>query len=248
MPTAVIADRAFTNQMFISFNTQEGIASITPERRLPGGRPWPELRDGDGRFDEHAPRCRYCGGPAAPYRGPGEGFALTGTGDPRISYRCHIAWTAECRSKLQSISCKREYRALLPIGRREKLFHDLMASHNHFEGVFDSWRDRYAVSGTSNATRSKRRLSIPAQRLRAAAALLAEWFRICVRMGYVANHSRRNPHHPVERDTGARHLIALRGYRDRNSLNLPTGPAAQALGLAPVPAAAARAQPNAPPP
>ena len=42
-----------------------------------------------------------------------------------------------------------------------------------------------------------------AQELRAAAALLAEWFRICVRMGYVGNHARRNPHQPVERDKGS---------------------------------------------
>ena len=249
VPTAVVADRAFTNKTFIGFNTLNGVASVTPERGLPGGRPWSDLRDADGRFDEHTPRCRYCGGPAAPYRGPGEGFALTGTGDPRLAYRCHIGWTAECRTKLQSVSCTREFRALLPIGRREKLFHDLMASHSHFEGVFDAWRDRYAVSGTSNATRSKRRVSIPAQRLRAAAALLAEWFRICLRMGYVGNHARRNPHHPVERDNGRRGLIALRGYRDRKGLNLPIGPAAQALALAPVPAAAAgQPPPNAPPP
>ena len=249
IPTAVIADRAFTNKSFIGFNTQQGVASITPERALPGGRSWADLRDDDGRFDEHAPRCRYCGGPAAPYRGPGEGFALTGTGDPRLTYRCHIGWTVECRTKLQSISCKREYRALLPISRREKLFHDLMASHSHFEGVFDSWRDRYAVSGTSNATRSKRRTSLPAQRLRAAAALLAEWFRICLRMGYVGNHARRNPHQPAQRENGARGLIALRAYRDRNNLSLPIGPASQALRLAPVPPAAAkRARPNAPPP
>ncbi|HEV7808229.1 MAG TPA: hypothetical protein VGO80_20645 [Solirubrobacteraceae bacterium] len=247
IPTAVVADKAFTNRTFIAFNTNEGVASITPTRRVPGNRHWSSIRDPDGRYDEHGPRCQRCGGPAAPYRGVGEGFALTGTGDPRISYRCAIGWTTECQNKLQSISCRREPRALLPIGRNEKLFHDLMASHNHFEGVFDSWRDRYAVSGNSNATRSKRTVSIPAQRLRAAAALLSEWFRIGLRMGYVGNHTRRNPYHPVERDNGGPGYAAQRRYRARNGLALPIGPAATSLGLAPVPAAAARA-PNAPPP
>jgi hypothetical protein len=242
VPTAVIADRAFTNKTFIGFNTNEGVASITPTRALPGGGLWSDLRDDDGRLDEHGPRCKFCGGPSAPARGAGEGFALTGAGDPRLSYRCHIGWTEECRTKLQSISCRREVRALLPIGRRERLFHDLLASHNHFEGAFDSWLDRYAVSSTSNATRSKRRLSIQAQRLRAAAALLAEWFRICLRMGYISNHTRRNPHQPVERDAGAHALIKLRQYRDRENLNLPIGPAAATLGLPPA------AAPNAPPP
>jgi hypothetical protein len=240
--TGVVADRAFTNKTFIAFNTHEGIASITPERTLPGGRAWETLRDVDGRWDEHGPRCRYCGGPAAPARGAGEGFAITGAGDPRLSYRCHIGWTTDCQTKLQTISCKREYRALLPIARTERVFHDLLASHGHFEGVFDSWRDRYGVSGTSNATRSKRRGSIAAQRLRGAAALLAEWFRICLRMGYVGNHAKRNRNQPERRTAGARRLIKVREYRDRHGLHLPVGPRAQALGLT------TAGTPNAPPP
>jgi hypothetical protein len=227
--TAVIADKAFTNRTFIGFNTEEGVASITPERDLPGGKPWSDLRDSDGRFDEHSPRCQYCGGPSAPASGPGEGFALTGSGDPRIAYRCALGWHEECRTKMQTISCRREYRALLPISRRERLFHDLMASHSHFEGVFDSWRDRYAVSGTSNATRSKRRLSIQAQRLRGAAALLAEWFRICVRMGYIGNHSRLNGHTPVKRTRGNKLMAKLIEYRRLEVLDLPVGPMAAKL-------------------
>lgn len=247
IPTAVIADKAFTNRTFIGFNTNEGVASITPTRRQPGGGVWASIRDPDGRYDEHGPRCQHCGGPAAPYRGAGEGFALTGTGDPRISFRCALGrWTPDCR-KLQSISCRREPRALLPIGRNEKLFHDLMASHDHFEGVFDSWRDRYSVAGNSNATRSKRTVSIPAQRLRAAAALLAEWFRICLRMNYVGNHPRLNPRQPKPRDKGGSRYAAQRRYREREGLDLPIGPAWVALALTHPPAAAARA-PNAPPP
>ena len=58
--------------------------------------------------------------------------------------------------------------------------------------MFDSWRDCYAVAGTTQATRSKRRGHRAAQELRAAAALLAEWFRICVRHGYIGQHPRRN--------------------------------------------------------
>lgn len=61
----VVADRGFTNRTFIGFNTEHGVATITPERKLPGGKPWSDLRDPDGRWDEHAPRCKYCGGPAA---------------------------------------------------------------------------------------------------------------------------------------------------------------------------------------
>ncbi|MGH2831343.1 MAG: hypothetical protein ACRDK2_01085, partial [Solirubrobacteraceae bacterium] len=72
--------------------------------------------------------------------------------DPRLTYRCALAWTTHYQTKLQTISCKREYRALLPIGRRERLFDDPLQAHYHLEGIFDCWRDRYAVSGTSNTT------------------------------------------------------------------------------------------------
>lgn len=239
--TGVVADRAFTNKTFIAHNTHEGVASITPERSLPGGRAWRELRDPQGRWDEHGPRCKYCGGPSAPARGPGEGFAITGAGDPRISFRCALGWTQDCQTKLQTISCQREYRALLPIGRRERIFHDMLKAHSHFEGVFDSWRDRYAVSGTSNATRTKRRASIPAQKLRAAAALLAEWFRICLRMGYIGNLARHNPNQPCARNGGARGVIRIRAYRQEEGLELPIGPAALSLNLPPT------AHGNAPP-
>ncbi len=241
---AVIADKAFTNATFIGHNTSEGVASVTPERKLPGGKPWSDLRDDNGRWDEHGPRCKHCGGPSAPATGPGEGFSLTGAGDPRLAYRCALGWHPECRTKMQTISCKHEYRALLPIGRRERLFHDLMASHSHFEGVFDSWRDRYAVSGTSNATRSKRRTSLPAQRLRGAAALLAEWFRICLRMGYIGNHSRLNGYKPVKRTRGYKLMAKLIGYRREQSLDLPIGPMAAKLPFR----KALSGGPNAPPP
>jgi hypothetical protein len=245
---AVIADKAFTNRTFIGHNTENGVATITPERGLPGGKVWKDLRDPDGRFDEHGPRCQYCGGPAAPPSGPGEGFALTGSGDPRIAYRCAIGWLPECRAKMQTISTRREYRALLPIGRRERLFYDLLASHSHFEGVFDSWRDRYAVSGTSNATRSKRRLSIKAQRLRAAAALLAEWFRICLRQGYIGNHAKLNTTKPVKRTRGAKLLVKLTAYRRKHGLDLPIGPMAATLPFRTAPAAAPPDPPGPPPP
>lgn len=227
--TGVVADRAFTNNTFVEHNTAHGVASITPERKLAGNRPWSDLRDADGGWDEHGPRCRYCGGPAAPFVGPGEGFVLTAV-DARLRYRCHIGWTEECRTKLQTVSCFKQPLALLPIGRQERVFHDLLAAHQSFEGVFDAWRDRYAVAGNSVASRSKRRYAVTAQKLRAAAALLAEWFRICLRQGYLAGHPTRNTAQPQPRLAGARALVKLRAYREEQGLILPIGPKAQNLG------------------
>lgn len=237
--TAVVADRAFTNQTFIAYNTHRGIASVTPERKLPGGREFAGLRDPEGLWDEHGPRCRYCGGPSAPYRGAGEGFAINGAGDPRLSYRCNLGFRPECRNSLQTISCTREYRSLLPIGRRERIFHDLLSAHSNKEAVFDSWRDRYAVSGNANANRSKRRGSIAAQELRGAAALLAEWFRICVRHGYIGNHDRLNTNQPEVRTGGERRFMRMRRYRQQHGLDLPMGPRADELNLQFPPAAPA---------
>lgn len=240
--TGYVADRAFMNQTFIDHNTNRGIASITPERKLPGGKPFESIRS--ERWDEHGPRCKHCGGPSAPPSGPGEGFVLTGTGDPRIRFRCAIGWTGDCK-KIQAISCRKETRALLPIARTEMVFHDLLHSHSTFEGVFDAWRDRYAVSGTSQATRSKRRYSIAAQKLRAAAALLAEWFRICLRQGYVGAKTTKtkNTRDAIERNGGAKGLIKVRTHRAEHGLELPYGPVA---GL-PVPPLTPKPPPKPPP-
>ncbi len=235
-PFGVVADRGFANRTFIRHSTLEDVATITPERKG-----WNLMRS--DRWDEHGPRCKFCDAPAAPPRGPGEGFAITGTGDPRIRYRCSLGWTQQCRTTMQTISCLKEPRALLPISRNERVFHDVLANHQVFEGVFDAWRDRYAVSGTSTATRSKHRYSIRAQKLRAAAALVVEWFRICLRQGYIGNLT-VNPHEPELRTAGARSLIRHRAYREQHMLHLPRDAVTERLGLPTAPGA----PPPAPPP
>jgi hypothetical protein len=106
---------------------------------------------------------------------------------------------------------------------------------------FDAWRDRYAVSGNSTATRAKRRNAIAAQRLRADAALLAEWFRICLRHGYIGNLPRTNSHEPKPRENGAEGLRRVMNYRLARNLELPMGPAAANIAYRPA------SSPNAPP-
>lgn len=82
----------------------------------------------------------------------------------------------------------------------------------------------YAVSGTSQATRSKRRLNMRAQKLRAAAALLAEWFRICVRQSYLGSHPTRNTNEPVMRDGGAKPSSSSATTEASTSSTCPTDP------------------------
>ncbi|MGH2714194.1 MAG: hypothetical protein ACRDM7_09990 [Thermoleophilaceae bacterium] len=229
-PVSVIADRAWNNASFIGFNTHENVASITPERKLPGGKDITHLRG--EHWDEHGPRCKHCGGPAIPVHmgGKNVGFVVTKTGDPRIRYRCGLQWFPEC-AKAQTISCRKEVRALLPISRRDPRFHGLNATHKTYESIFDSWRDRYAVSGTHHAKRSKRRDSIAAQRLRAASALLAEWFRICMRQGYLGQHTNPNTQPPEVSDDDGGGLDKVEQHRHKHLLELPMGRVAYDRGI-----------------
>ncbi len=102
------------------------------------------------------------------------------------------------------------------MSRLDARYHALMRSHRTAESVFDNWRDRYVVAGTSQATRSKRRSHQSAQRLRAAAALLAEWFRICLRHGYIGQHARLNAKRPL-RPTTPNHARKRPAARQRAS-------------------------------
>lgn len=181
-------------------------------------------------YDEHGVvRCKHCGGPTVPDQRTAP-FAIQ-AGDPRLRMRCLLRHTPACDTSIQTISCSKHWRLLTPMSRLDARYHDLMRSHKTAEAVFDNWRDRYAVAGTTQATRSKRRNHQPAQELRAAAALLAEWFRICLRHGYITGHNRRNRNEPRERDEGDFAARQLRTYRRENLLDLPYGTAAEGLGI-----------------
>ena len=121
---------------------------------------------------------------------------------------------------------------LLPLRRDSERYQTLLGAHdNAMESVFDHWRDRYGVAGNSNANRPKRQQSLPCQHLRACAGLLLEWFRICLRQGWLASPARRNANHPRPRRVPELALRKIAAERRRRCLNLPYGPAAEALGL-----------------
>lgn len=227
-PESYTFDAAFANTSIYKHNTTQGIATITPGRRLPGGKSMQTARCDE--YDEHGVvRCKYCGGPTVPSE-TASSFAIQ-AGDPRLRVRCLLRHTDECTSKIQTISCSKHWRLLAPMSRLDTRFHDLLRAHKTTESVFDSWRDRYAVAGTTQSVRSKRRGHRAAQELRASVALLAEWYRICLRHGYIGNHARRNQNQPRQRDEGDFAVRQLRDYRRENLLDLPYGSAARALGL-----------------
>lgn len=135
----------------------------------------------------------------------------------------------ECK-RTQSIACSEDWHLLLPLSRLTPLYHTIRKSHDHSERIFRHWRDRYGVAGKNADTRLKRP-GVPCQELRTSAALVVEWFRICVRHGWLGSARRSEPGElvPVDGDSRWRRLLIARKKR---GLNLPYGPAAVKLGLA----------------
>jgi hypothetical protein len=229
-PVSVTLDKGPLTKAVFEHNTRRGVATIGPDRKPNRGMTIADIETHE--YDRFGPRCKHCGGPVRVFGhgagGTGLGFRISGTGDPRIHFRCQDPLTPNCK-RVQSMSCSREWRLLLPIPRHSDVYQTLLAAHKNREGVFDAWRDRYGVAGNSHASRPKRLQSMPCQRLRAAAALILEWFRICLRQGWISAHVKRNPNQPKPH----RHPeIELRRIAaERRRLALPYGPAAEAIGI-----------------
>lgn len=104
---------------------------------------------------------------------------------------------------------------------------ELRHSLGSFEAQHDYWRDRYRVGADTLANRPKA-VGIGWHRLRALAACLVEWLRICHREGWLGS-PRRNDRTPVRRGQ----LIGMHNARDlvRNGLMAAYGAKAAALGL-----------------
>ena len=226
-PIAMTGDRAQSIKSVFEFNTTRGIASAIPWRQ-----PREDIERSDMRrdaYDEYGiPRCRYCGGPSQ-LESAGLGFYLDGRDKPRLRFRCLLRHTPEC-DKAQSISCSGEWRLLIPISRVTPYYQALRKSHQNCESVFRRWRDRYGVAGKNADARLKRR-GIPFQQLRASAALAIEWFRICLRYGWLGSARRREygEFRTTEPSEGVSAILTL---RKKHGLGLPYGPAAVKLGLA----------------
>jgi hypothetical protein len=92
------------------------------------------------------------------------------------------------------------------------------------------WRDRYSSAGKSVESRLKRR-GIGAQQLRSDAALVIEWFRLCLRHGWLGSARRREPGE-LRMTSGIERLKRTLEARKKRRLNRPYGRAAIKLGLA----------------
>jgi len=229
-PQAITADRGYSFERAFEVCTRREITAAFAFR-VPH---WSVEREDIccEAFDEHGvPRCKFCGGPGS------QEAARCGmqypNGKPRLHFRCISGETPDCITVRQSIdpaAHKYGWRALLPLSRLGERYHALRAAHQHFEATWGFQRERYGRIGDNEAGKLQR-LGLGAQRLRAAAARFLEWFRICLRHGWIGDYARRNDRDPISRRGDRRLKTMLRKRRDRG-LNLPYGKAAHALGLA----------------
>lgn len=226
-PIAMTGDKGQSTKAVYEFNTTRAIITVIPLRQ-----PQEKIERIDMRrdaFDEYGnPRCRYCGGPSQ-LESAGLGFYFDARGNPRLRFRCLLRHVRECE-RTQSIACSEEWRLLIPISRVTPYYHALRKSHETFERIFRHWRDRYGVAGKNPDTRLKRP-GLPFQQLRASAALAIEWFRICLRYGWLGT-ARRRDFGELRITTSPRGVNAILKLRKKLGLGLPYGPAAIKLGLA----------------
>lgn len=224
-------DRGYAHKSVFEHNTRRGVGSVFLWRK-PRYDIQREQFDTE-KFDRHGiPRCNHCGGPGYT-RGEGLGLAFT-DGQPRIRFICQIGYTSECKDKVQSVNCSHEWRLLVPIDRLTETYHALRRSHNNYERIFRHGRERYEYAGNELCIRPKLRRCVPAQNLRGAATLLLDWFRVCLRHGWLGNHKNRSTEQPVRRnDKGA--IERLRQTRQKLGLNRSYGVMAVFAGAAEVP-------------
>lgn len=94
--------------------------------------------------------------------------------------------------------------------------------HNNLERVWGHYRERYAFAGKNQTSRLKR-LGVSPQRLRANAALLIDWFRVCLRHGWLGDWPTQNPHGPMPVSAPPKDLKKLADIRRFRGLDVPYG-------------------------
>lgn len=180
-PYIVTVDRGFGLRAFYEFNIRRGVAVVGGRRKRPGKTATTDWRC--DIFDEHGiPRCPGCGGPGDADR-PGMGLVFTTSGAAKLRFRCVAPYDAHCNG-VHSIHCDEEYVMLLALSRLRELYWSARVSHHNLERLFIHGRERQGVAGKDVAGRLYQ-LGIPPQLTRAAAANLLNWFRLCLRHGWL---------------------------------------------------------------
>ena len=107
---------------------------------------------------------------------------------PRIWYRCTLFQTAACRRD-QSITCAQDFTRLRPLWETHEAYAILTEAHSEYERIHDLNRDRYRIGPDCFRLRPKR-IGAGWQQLRASAAVVIEWLRVCFRQGWLGSRGR----------------------------------------------------------
>jgi len=178
------------------------------------------------RSESMIPRCRHCGGPGD-IESAGLGF-YKARGNPRLRFRCMLRNTPGCDS-IQSISCSKEWRLVVPMSRHSKTYHSLRKCGKTSERIFRHWA-RPLFSRRQQHRQPPKRPGLAWQNLRSSAALLLEWFRLSLRRGWLGSHRNQNLEPAYEIKPGDSYDATI-NTRRKYELDLPYGEAAFKCGL-----------------
>lgn len=187
-PETAIGDKGLSIESAFRKCTTNGTAPVFPWR--PSGGDF-KRHDKDTHDRHGVPRCKHCGAPTDFVRfDAGDQSRPEGRRNPRLWVNCMAGATPAC-ARTQTISCKNDYRLLVPLWRTDPLYHELKESHSSYEAQHDWWRDRYKVAADDLGVRPKIR-DIGWHRLRANVAAFVDWLRICFRQGWLGNPKRND--------------------------------------------------------
>lgn len=237
LPETMSGDRGLGVTKVYRRCTLRGVAPIFPFRAYGSVKNAGQLRSPD--LDEHVPRCLHCGAPGT-IIGARLGMQRKVSGALVLRYRCDDPHAPNCLTEIQRLNMptgsikgspaeNRIWRLAFPLSPLTERYHALSTTGFSFERTFHHQRLRYRTLG-NDLTGKIKRFGLGAHRLRCAIARFVEWFRICLRNGWLGDHPKVNTH-PVLFRRGEQGLKKVLTERRRQGVNLPYGPAAHALGI-----------------
>lgn len=224
-PEAVVVDRGHNVSEVRRACLELGVGFVGPFRKPNGAiKKRSQLRV-DGVIDEYGfCYCKHCGSPGTDHRfEPREGT-------PYISYVCANTHDAKCRRGRQFFDGSKAPMLANVLHKEDELYWELRKAGKPQERAHRSARARYTTGANNIDTRPKR-IGVEFLEMRSAISHFVEIFRVCIRQGWLGDHSHARPFPPRKRSGGIRGLEVLRRLRRIHGLLFPRGPKALALGL-----------------
>ncbi len=186
LPEAIVGDRGFAYSFIYEQNTRLGIQTVTPLRKLPGGRD--RLTEGTLAGSDGVPfvvdrdsvvHCRHCGGPNKRME-----LRRAKRENPRLLVKCLLpsAPDSPC-SRWQSVSCERDWLMLTELERNDPRYLAL-ESRFQFERSHHLRRARNR-NGAKDPLLRPKRLGRRWQQLLLSVGSMLDWFRAGLKHGWL---------------------------------------------------------------